>query len=337
MNAPSSWKITRRTSGQWVLNLVYPDGRRRQLSCESKKHAEQRLKDALQAPEVAPAISHGFTLGDALQHLEEHYSGTVSKKTSLIYARQVVEVLGRNTPVQDVSLLDAQQMMKHFERQGNQPSTINAKLSKLRLMRRIAVVHGGVKSLPPVPKNMPLYNIRDRVWSDEELNAVCQYLVRINKLQEAAMVVFLREMGCRFSEAARLKGMDVDLKRGTVRFFKVRKDNKENNRVIRLTPRALEVMTPYLPPMPNMRIWTLSCEQLRYQVKKALAVCGIDLPRPTHSLRHSVGSELGNNGLTLLEIQAWLGHGDSKSCERYIHMQTERLDRCYEVLKRHGT
>lgn len=335
MNAPSSWKITRRTSGQWVLNLVYPDGRRRQLSCESKKHAEWRLKDALQAPETPPAISHGFTLGQALQHLEERYAGKVSERTGLNYARQVVEVLGRNTPVQDVSLLDAQQMMKHFERQGNQPSTINAKLSKLRLMREIAVVHGGVRSLPPVPKNMPLYNIRDRVWSDEELRVVCHYLQRIGKLQEAAMVVFLREMGCRFSEAARLKGMDVDLKRGTIRFFKVRKDNKENNRVLRLTPRALEAIQPYLPPMPNMKVWTLSHNQLDHQVRKALAACGIDLPRAIHSLRHSVGSELGNSGRTLLEIQAWLGHGDSKSCERYIHMQTEHLDRCYEVLARH--
>lgn len=335
MNAPSSWKITRRTSGQWVLNLVYPDGRRRQLSCESKKHAEWRLKDALQAPETPPAISHGFTLGQALQHLEERYAGKVSERTGLNYARQVVEVLGRNTPVQDVSLLDAQQMMKHFERQGNQPSTINAKLSKLRLMREIAVVHGGVGSLPPVPKNMPLYNIRDRVWSDEELRVVCHYLQRIGKLQEAAMVVFLREMGCRFSEAARLKGMDVDLKRGTIRFFKVRKDNKENNRVLRLTPRALEAIHPYLPPMSNMKVWTLSHNQLDHQVRKALAACGIDLPRAIHSLRHSVGSELGNSGRTLLEIQAWLGHGDSKSCERYIHMQTEHLDRCYEVLARH--
>lgn len=332
MNAPSSWKITRRQSGQWVLNLVYPGGRRRQLSCDSKKHAEQRLAEALKAIEKPPAPCHGFTLGDTLPHLEERYAGKVSERTSLDYARQVINVLGHRTPVQEIQVKDVQRMIAHFQRNGNQASTINAKISKLRLMREIAVIHGGVQSLPPIPRNLPVHNLQDRVWSDEEMRLVCHDLAMREKRQEAAMVVFLGEMGCRFSEAARLKGLDVNVERGTVRFFKPTKDNKEGNRVLRLTPRALEAVQPYLPPMPQMRVWTLKYNQLEYQVDKALARCGIDMPRAIHALRHTVGSRLGNSGEPLLKIMAWLGHHETSTCERYVHMRTDHLDSCYEIL-----
>jgi site-specific recombinase XerD len=337
MNAPSSWKITRRASGQWVLNLVYPGGRRRQLSCDSKKHAEQRLAEALKAIEAPPALTNGFTLGDALPFLEEHYAGMVSERTSLDYTRQVVEFLGHQTPVQEVEIKDTQRMIAHFIRRGNQAQTINAKLSKLRQIRRMAKIHGGVKSLPPISENLPVHNLQKRVWSDEEMRLACHDLLMRGKHQEAAMVVFLGEMGCRFSEAARLKGQDVDLEKRTVRFFKAVKDNKEGNRVLRLTPRALEAIQPYLPPMPHMRVWTLKYKQLDYQVDKALARCGIDMPRAMHALRHTVGSALGNAGRTTLEICAWLGHRNAKTCERYVHMKSEELDRCFEVLeKRQG-
>ena len=146
------------------------------------------------------------------------------------------------------------------------------------------------------------------------------------------MLVFMGEMGCRFSEAARLKGSDVDLDKQTVRFFKPTKDNKEGNRLLRLTPRAAEAIDPFIPPMPRMRVWTLKHGQLEYQIKKAMAQCGIEMPRPLHTLRHTVGSRLGNAGRSTLEIGAWLGHRSPQSCERYVHMKSEELTRCYEVL-----
>lgn len=334
MNAPSSWKITRRASGQWVLNLVYPGGRRRQLSCDSKKHAEQRLAEALKAIEAPPALTNGFTLGDALPFLEEHYAGTVGEHTSLIYAREVVSLLGRNTPVQEVTAADITKLVAHLQRKGNRAQTINAKISKVRMIGEIAVRYGGVTSLPPFPKNQKVKNRQDRVWSPEEMRLVCQNLTLRGKHQEAAMVVFLGEMGCRFSEAARIKGEHVDLEHNTVRFFKAIKDNKEGNRVLKLTPRAREAIEPYMPPLSRMRVWTIKYKQLDHQVKKALEQCDIEMNRALHALRHTVGSRLGNAGRTTLEIGAWLGHRNASTCERYVHMKSEQLDRCYEVLEK---
>lgn len=335
MTAPVQWRITRRSNGQWVLNVHFDDGKRSQLSCHSKRHAEQRLADLMRSPEPhAPRRKRaGFTVGQAMPYLEAHFQGMRSERSSLIYAREVAEFFGMTTPVNEIGTTDVDRLVDHLQKKGNRPSTIKNKLCKFRLMREAAVREGGVESLPPLAKQrLKMDNLQERIWSPDELRMVCENLQRRNHHQEAALVVFLAEMGPRFSEAERLHGADVDLAKQSVRFFKAKKDNKEGNRVLRLTPRALDAITPYMPPSPHVRVWNLNYDAFSWQVEKALEMCGIDMARPIHALRHTCGSRLGMAGRSVLEIKAWLGHKTTGTCERYIHMDTTRLAGCYEAL-----
>lgn len=323
------------------MNLHYADGKRRQLSCESKKHAEQRLADLLRSPEDSPRAYRqtDYTVGQAMSYLEKHFAGMASERTSLLYASEVAEFFGHSTPVDEITANDRDKLIAYLRRKDNSASTIRNKLYKLNLMREAAIKEGGVRSLPPLTKlRLKSNNIQKRIWSTEELRLVHENLTRRNRHQEAALLVFLVEMGPRFIECQRILGRHVDLKRGMVEFFKVKKDNKEGNRLLPMTPSAIEAIKPYLPLAPSGRVWSLQYKAFSDQIKKSLELCGIDdMPRAIHQLRHTCGTRLGMQGKSAFEIAAWLGHGNTSTCERYVHMDSRRLSGCYEALVATGS
>ena len=324
--------ISRRKSG-WAVNLNI-DGRRRQLSAKTKAEAQQRLAAALQGRIDSPASNGGgYLLLDALRDAAEHiWKGQTGEDTALTYARQVVDYLGPSTAVEDVSYEDAEGMIRHFQKQGNQPQTINAKLSKLRIMRDMGVRFGGVKLLPPVPKNLPLNNRQTHVWEPQEIKVVVADLWARGKHEHAQLFLFLCEMGLRFSEAARLKGSHVDLKRGVIEVFKAKADNKSAHRFLRLTPSAWECIQPNVPAIPAHRVWKTTYGQLDFQIRTTMARLGIEKPRPLHTARHTCGSNLGRAGQSNFEIGSWLGHANSSTTDRYVHMNSAAQQGCFDAL-----
>lgn len=314
--------VSRRKQG-WVVNLNI-DGRRRQLSAATKAEAQQRLAEALQGHASAPSSNGGgYSLAQGLRDAAEHvWQGQAGERTALTYAQQVVAHLGPRTLVQDVGFEEAEAMLQHFERQGNQPQTLNSKLSKLRIIRDMAVRFGGVQSLPLLPKNRPLNNRQTHIWEKAEIKAVVADLWARGKHEHAQLFLFLCEQGLRFSEAARLKGSHVDLKRGVIEVFKAKADNKSAHRILRLTPTAWECIQPNVPAIPQHRVWRVEYGQLDFQLRTSMARLGIEKPRPLHTARHTCGSNLGRAGQTRFEIQSWLGHSNSSTTDRYVHLDS---------------
>ena len=131
----------------------------------------------------------------------------------------------------------------------------------------------------------------------------------------------------------RLKGKDIDLERNTVTFFKAVADNKEGNRLLRLTPRALEMVEQQMPALPSQKLWVgILYDSFYKAVVAALDELGIVMPRPIHTARHTCGSKLGRAGLNEYLIRDWLGHSSTQTTSRYVHLNAEALDACWEVL-----
>ena len=155
----------------------------------------------------------------------------------------------------DITYQDAERLIAWGKARNNQPSTINNRLSRLRKLQEMALKFGGATNVPRLPKNLKLKNIQLQTLSDDQIKRVAACLYGRGKHDEARLFVFLTEMGCRFSEAMRLKGKDIDLERSTVTFFKAVSDNKNGNRLLRLTPRALEMVQQQMPPLPSQKLW----------------------------------------------------------------------------------
>ena len=331
----TTFKITRRASG-WVVNLRI-NGQRRQLSASSKAEAEQRLAQVLSNPQQAlpQATTHrnGYTMAKALAAAAKHvWAGQTAEETALSYAAQVVQVLGSSTRVEDVRFSDVEAMLRHFQEQGNKPQTINAKLSKLRIMRSMALRFGGVDLLPPIPGNLPLNNQQLQTWQPAQIQKLCADLWSRDKKQHAALFLFLCEMGCRFSEADRLQGGHVNLAGGTVEFFKAKKDHREGNRTLKLTPAAKQCIEPYVPLMPAHKVWSIKYKALDFQLSRSMERCGIEMKRPLHTCRHTCGSNLGQAGLSEFAIARWLGHNDTSTTQRYVHLDQAANDPCHQAL-----
>ena len=78
--------------------------------------------------------------------------------------------------------------------------------------------------------NIPLNHINKALWTADELQAVVGDLSLRGLVKHAHLLLFLYEMGCRHSEAYRLTAKDIDLRQGTVHFFKEKPDHKNQNR-----------------------------------------------------------------------------------------------------------
>ena len=322
--------VTRRASG-WVVNLNV-HGERRQLSAQTKAQAQQRLAEALKQPSSG---SHGpFTLRHALRKaIDDEWDGSKpDHRTAVTMARQVLEFFGPDKPVVDITYKDAERLIAWGLARNNQPSTINNRLSRLRKLQEMALKYGGVTNVPRLPKNLKLSNIQLQTFEGDQIQRVACCLDKQGKQQEARLFVFLSEMGCRYSEAMRLTGSNVDVFHGTVTFFKPEQDNKNGNRLLKLTPLALEIIKQQLPALPSQKLWTLRYDPFYKSVVAALDELGIDMPRPIHTARHTCGSKLGRAGLNDYMIRDWLGHSSTQTTNRYVHLNAEALDACWEVL-----
>ncbi len=330
--------ISRRKSG-WVVNVVYDDGTRRQLSCKSQGHARQRLNELLEDSAAAkPGRRNVFTIGDAMPQLVTYFEQFDDPVSPLSHCRDVMTYFGKTKPIDEIQYTDVEEYQRHLmENVGNLPSTVNAKVAKIRKMRELAV-RAGVNSLPPIPRNVRMNHTNKALWTADELQAVVGDLSLRGLVKHAHLLLFLYEMGCRHSEAFRLTAKDVDMRQGTVHFFKAKPDHKNQNRRLPLTPQALTVISDYVSTYKDAPVWQFANERRRslnifeQQVRRTLGRVGIHKTRPIHTLRDTCLSRLGQARCTGFEIMQWSGHKDLKSVAIYVQMDMSRLDRMKTLL-----
>ena len=153
--------IAERSTG-WVLNLYYEDGSRRQLSCKSQAHAMQRLQEAAAAPTAE------FTLRQAYAKAKDHYAKLQNQQSPLGQFREVMAHFGPDTAVSAVGYAAVKDFQDKLTKAGNSPSTVNAKVAKIRLAREFAV-QAGDETMPPIPSNVPLNFVEKDLWTPEQL------------------------------------------------------------------------------------------------------------------------------------------------------------------------
>lgn len=158
--------------------------------------------------------------------------------------------------------------------------------------------------------------------------------------RDVAIIVLLLGTGIRLSELVGLTLNRVNLEPngGTV---KVRgKGNKE--RIIPLTSDVIKALEQYLKSRPKVLSGNLFISRLGEElharsvyglVKKYLKATGIDKPQmAVHSLRHTFGTSLLNNGVNIVVIQELLGHTKLETTRRYLHINNVDLRNAVDSL-----
>lgn len=186
-------------------------------------------------------------------------------------------------------------------------------------------------SAPKKPEKLPLY------FKESELKRFLEMPMkhsRNNKLRDTVIFQFYAFTGVRRNELISLNMNNIDFKTNTVT---VRKGKGNKDRIIPLTEPLITDLWKYINsrlPLPSQnvplfisgygnRISVTAIEQLFRRYRK---LSGLDNKGYTlHSLRHTYGSLLLQNGADLISIKDLMGHSDLNSTKVYLHTTVKHL------------
>jgi integrase len=333
----------RQTPKGWVADVAQGGRRLTALRSTEKEAAaalvelRKKLKAAANTPARVRAASKpqpkSFTLNEARTlSLRIRWAGTAYERTAKIFSQAAVDWFGPATQLSAVNAPLVEAWRQELIRKGNQPATINKKLSALRAMQSDAVLHGFLAEAPQLPKQMRLRNLKDRVIDDRERDQMIALLLQWGQPVAADLLIWLLETGCRWGEAEALVGGDVDLTSSRVTFSRT-KTNRP--RSVPLTKRAQDAVRRHLPAVRSHRVWPYSYTQFQQLFGRAKSAMGLaDDPAFTiHTCRHTCASKLASKGVSQGMLMAWGGWRSLAAVQRYMHLGTDALASCVVALE----
>jgi integrase len=292
--------------------------------------ARREINAQLARPRASGDV--GITIAEARAlSLRIRWAGKAGERTAAIYSQSAADFFGPGTQLGTIGAPQVEQWRQELLRRGNRPGTVNAKTSALRAMMADAVLHGHLPAMPSLPRQIKNRNTRDRVFSDEESRLFCDWFQAAGEPAAADLFVFLLETACRWGEAERLKGRDIDLVRQRCTFWETKGGRA---RSVPLTARAVDALARNRPPVATHRVWPYRYNQFRHLFDRAKASQGITDPALTiHSTRHTCASKLASRGIPLQQIMTFGGWTSLQSVQRYLHLHVDALAGCVQALE----
>ncbi len=266
-----------------------------------------------------------------------------SSLTAVAYrsdVRKLVEYLeqeGIEADVEGLTPIVLRHYVSFLAGKGYNPATIARRLYAVSSMFKYLISYGHADSNPCASVVVPKRQRRmPAVLSAEEARRVLAAAEEHTNpgmgFRNRAIVATLLFCGLRRAELVALKVDDVDLRSG---WLKVRNGKGGKGRSIPLVGEAQDAVADWLEFRPEVdhdylftgftgqRLGNNGVARVFRQVAKRAGVLrpGVSL----HTLRHTFGSLLLQEGCDLVSIQELLGHADLSSTAIYLHMDAAHL------------
>lgn len=210
---------------------------------------------------------------------------------------------------------------------------LNAFFGYLVRVNRLPANPAADLELPRVPQRLP------RSWlSVEEVEQVLQHVLLYGDvgIRDRAIIETFYSTGLRRAELAAMRLRDVDARMGVVR---VRHGKGGKDRVVPIGERALawlakyreDVRPQWLRGADEGRLWLnpdgtpLKARALTDRLHARLAEAGIDKPGACHIFRHTMATQMLENGADVRYLQAMLGHAQLDTTAIYAHVAIGKL------------
>ncbi len=158
---------------------------------------------------------------------------------------------------------------------------------------------------------------------------VIRLLQATRNIKHKLAFAMLYSCGLRIGELIRLKLVDIDLERRTVR---IRKSKGFKDRVVMLAERILPLLHHYLQLyhpveylLNGQNGLMYSAVSVRAALKRARIEAGIRQRVSPHTLRHSFATHLLDQGVDIRHIQVLLGHSKPETTMIYTYVANDRL------------
>jgi len=334
----------------------------------TRSQAEARLRE-LMAIEATPAIAPRPRVGAyTVEQLGELYIANACKlgrkeSTLTDYAMCVrlhLTPFFGETPIQRIDAKRIEALIVHLRDNGLRPKSVRNYVGTLSALLNFAVRKKWLAASPMTAVDLPA------LTSGDELEEPLRFLLpsEVHALADAALpghyhaidrALYLTAAftGLRQGELRGLLWHHIDFDASRVRAFEnvVRGERTTpKSRRGRSVPMARTVSHALLV-LRAESAWTrphdavfadpltgrpVALTPMMRRYRAALAAAGLETGFRFHDLRHTFGTSMARAGEPVTTIQAWLGHGDLKTTQRYMHYapavdEAERVERAFAV------
>ena len=209
----------------------------------------------------------------------------------------------------------------------------NRVLALLRHMLNMAV-QWGVLRQSPIQAGFKLLrenNVQQRFLSPPEIQRLFMAAHMDENYYAAKFIQLAILTGARSSELRQAKWIDMELE-SSQPLWLIRESKSGKARYVYLNHMAVEILNT-MHRVPTNDYVFVGAKQGKHlspphkAFKRILRRAKLDTQIRIHDLRHTTASLIVNNGGTLYDVQAALGHSSSRMSERYAHLSNERLQR----------
>jgi len=309
-------------------------------SCSSKsdavkleKHCIKCIEDGLPLPEANSIL--GMTSEILFRKTADKYwSDSDWGLTQIRRQEKILDVMGRNVPIQDITSNVIDDVLQHFKKKGASTSSLNKISACISKSLNLAVDRGWLDKKPKIDW-ITTNNNRLRYLIKEEEAYLVQILTAKQEIECKDFFLFLLDTGLRRGEALRLSCRDVDLDKGTLSVWETKNGNP---RTVPLTTRVKNILETRIDTegrLKNKPIFNLTEEKIRRVWEWLRSNMGLEDDKEfvLHSLRHTCASRLVQRGIQLQVVQQWLGHKSINMTLRYAHLDTQNLLDASKVLE----
>ncbi|HGV9306077.1 TPA: tyrosine-type recombinase/integrase [Vibrio fluvialis] len=328
--------VTFRQRGtSWQVNF-YKDGKRMQRQRKTRQEAltcvleelgvtvEQLKSDVGQKPMVIRgSLYRGYERACKAQWNEQEQRDWKKSRANAMCA---LNYFGHDADARDIDTQAVRDWAEYLREQGNSGSTINRKMTALRVILSYCIEDGVIQTLPSIKHNKEK-NGRDFVIDPQLEARMVAYFMEKELPDYADFITLGIATGCRCGELLKMRWEWVDLgaKPALIVHQSISKNGK--TRRVPLLPHAVSIMqrrqrlgleAPFAHMTQAKVSWQWKC------MKEALHMDKVKDFVP-HIMRHTCASRLASRGVDPHSMMMWLGHGSLKMIERYSHLNPNHL------------
>lgn len=247
------------------------------------------------------------------------YSDTPSFKVIISKQNEILSIIKPSTDIKkiDYKMIDA--LIKTLKQKGNSPATINSKLAYLSKILNYAYKTNLIQNKPYIPTQRQKAP-KEKYLSQQEKIQMLLWC-RKNKQKELAKIILIGlYTGFRINN---ILSLDSSMYRDDKLFIYDKKTNK--NFIMPVSSKIKYIIT-------NFKKFTLNYQQCYYIFSLMKKDLQLDDNITIHTLRHTFGSDLVQQNITLPVIQALMNHRKITTTMKYTHLNTAQLSNAINVL-----
>ena len=302
--------------------------------------------------EAVKGSSNDITLDDAISRYISVRKGSANERMLHSKRRTVLRYVDGNKLLSEITGAELNEFIRIRRSEGKAPQTIKHGVQFICAVMKHSRREGFDVASIETPV-IPVKSKRLRYLSQDEEDRLLKELdplrtgYSIPDYQDKPthiikelhdnfdLVILLLDTGARYSEIAKIRWDQIDLEGRAIRLWRPKVSNES---IIYMTSRVFDVLSRRNETRNNQYVFTnrsgghrgSTCNGIRKAFKRAgLQDCTI------HTLRHTHASRLVQNGLSIYEVRAVLGHTDITTTMRYAHLENvEVTQRARDVIEK---